>query len=298
MPGANVNDILVFMAVVDAGTLVGGGRAMGLTRSAAGKAVSRLEDRLGTRLLHRTTRTLSSTDEGRELYRHGLRIRVAIDDAEASVAGPAGVPRGLLRLTAPDAYGRSVILPLLARYLETWPEVRVEVSLTDRLIDLVDEGFDLAIRIGANMPDSRLVSRAVGTCTGLLCVAPDYIARHGEPANIDALADHDCLLFSSRGLRQEWSFRGEDGNLRKATVRSRLKIDSGQALRDAAVSGLGIALLPDFLAADDLVSGRLVQVLAGLDAGRVDVVALYPTKRLLEPRVRHFIDSMLQASGA
>ena len=137
----NLNEILVFMAVVDAGSFIAGGQALGLTRSAAGKAVVRLEDRLGVRLLNRTTRTLSLTDEGRVFYDRGLQILAAVDDAEASVAGPAGTPRGLLRLTVADAFGRRVLLPLLNKYLEAWPEVQVEVGFTDRLADIVEEGF-------------------------------------------------------------------------------------------------------------------------------------------------------------
>ncbi|MFY0576388.1 LysR family transcriptional regulator [Cystobacter fuscus] len=161
MPRTNLNDITVFMAVVDSGSFVAGGQALGMTRSAAGKAVMRLEDRLGVRLLNRTTRTLSLTDEGRAFYDRGLQIFAAIEDAEASVASRAGTPRGVLRLTVPDAFGRRVILPLLRKYLRAWPDVQVEVSFTDRVVDIIEEGFDLAVRIGVTDPDSRLVSRVV-----------------------------------------------------------------------------------------------------------------------------------------
>ncbi|MGH8081545.1 MAG: LysR family transcriptional regulator [Lysobacter sp.] len=293
----NLSDILVFMAVVDAGSFIAGGQAMGLTRSAAGKAVGRLEDRLGARLLNRTTRTLSLTDEGRSFYERGLQILAAVDDAEASVAGQAGTPRGLLRLTVPDAFGRLVVLPLLGRYLEAWPEVQVEVSFTDRQADIVEEGFDLAVRIGGAAPDSRLVSRVVARYRTLLCASPSYIAAHGEPGNVDELSGHDCLIFSSRGRRQSWRFRDDDGNLIKAQGRNRLRLDSGEALRDAAVAGLGIAYLPDFLIGPDLAAGRLRQVLPQVDAGDVEVTTIYPSRRLLEPRVRRFIDLLVETLG-
>ncbi|WP_245767955.1 LysR family transcriptional regulator [Stigmatella erecta] len=293
-----MNDILAFMAVVDAGSFVAGGQALGLTRSAAGKAVARLEDRLGARLLNRTTRTLSLTDEGRLLYERGLQVLAAVDDAEASVAGPAGTPRGLLRLTVPDAFGRLLVLPILKKYLAAWPDVQVEVSFTDRRADIIEEGFDLAVRIGGMSEDTRLVSRVVARYKALLCAAPSYLAVRGEPRNIDALAGHDCLIFSSRTRRQGWRFRADDGSWVKAPGRSRLRMDSGEALRDAAVAGLGIAFLPDFLVAEDVAAGRLRQVLPTLDAGDVEILAIYPTRRLLEPRVRRFIDLMADELGS
>ncbi|SEM51757.1 DNA-binding transcriptional regulator, LysR family [Stigmatella aurantiaca] len=292
-----LNDILAFMAVVDAGSFVAGGQALGLTRSAAGKAVARLEDRLGARLLNRTTRTLSLTDEGRVLYERGLQVLAAVDDAEASVAGPASTPRGLLRLTVPDAFGRLMVLPILKKYLAAWPGVQVEVSFTDRRADIIEEGFDLAVRIGGMSEDTRLVSRVVARFKALLCAAPSYLAARGEPRNVDALAAHDCLIFSSRTRRQSWRFRAGDGSWVKAQGRSRLRMDSGEALRDAAVAGLGIAFLPDFLVAEDVAAGRLRQVLPKLDAGDVEILAIYPTRRLLEPRVRRFIDLMVDELG-
>ncbi|MDK1489837.1 LysR family transcriptional regulator [Sinorhizobium sp. 7-81] len=291
---ANLNDIQVFMAVVEAGSFVAGGQAMGLSRSAAGKAVIRLEERLGARLLNRTTRTLSLTDEGRMFYERGLEILASIDEAEASVAGRSGTPRGVLRLTVPDAFGRLVVLPLIRKYLQTWPDMQVEVSFTDRVADLVEEGFDLAVRIGVTTSDTRLVSRVVARYRAVPCASPSYIAARGEPMDMDDLAAHDCLIFSSRNQRQSWRFRGEGGAWVKAPGRSRLRLDSGEAIRDAAIAGLGIAFLPEFLVAEDLAAGRLRQVLPYLEADDAKIVTLYPNKRLLEPRVRRFIDLMVE----
>src|SRR5476649_867941 len=289
----NLNEILVFMAVVDAGSFVAGGQAMGLTRSSAGKALVRLEDRLGVRLLNRITRTLSLTDEGRVFYEHCLQILEAVDNAQTSVGGPSGTPRGLLRITVPDAFGRLVLLPLLSKYLEAWPDVQVEVSFSDRLADLVEDGFDLAVRIGSSNPDRQLVSRVVARYKPILSASPSYIAKRGEPMTADALAGHDCLFFTSRTRKQSWRFRDDEGTWVKAQGRSRLRLDSGAAIRDAALSGMGIAFLPDFLVAQDLADGHLQQVLPDLDAGDVEVVVMYPTKRFLEPRVRRFIDLMV-----
>lgn len=291
---ANLNDILVFLAIVDAGSFVGGGEAMGLTRSAAGKAVGRLEERLGVRLLNRTTRTISLTDEGRIFYERGLQIISAVEDAEASVARHGGKPKGLLRLTVPDAFGRLVVLPLLEHFLEEWPDVQVEVSFSDRVADLLEEGFDLAVRIGVTHSDNRLVSRVVAKYRALLCAAPSYLARRGQPSTIEQLSLHDCLVFSSRTQKQSWRLRVGDGAWAKVHAHSRLRLDSGEAIRDAAVAGLGIGLLPEFLVAEDIRAGRLSQILPGVETDEVKIVIIYPTKRFLEPRVRHFIDLMVE----
>ena len=292
----DLNELFVFLAVADAGSFVAGGRATGLSRSAASKSVARLEERLGVRLIHRTTRTLHLTDEGRLFHEHARRIVAAIDDAEASMTGRIGTPRGLLRLTVPDAYGRCVILPLLHRFLATWPEVELEINFSDRRANLVDEGFDLAIRMGGTPGDTRLVSRRIARTGALLCASPAYLAARGEPASPNALADHDCLLYASDRRVQRWPLPGRDAQ-DGPPGRSRLRLDSGEALRDAAVAGFGIAWLPDFLVEPDLEAGRLRRVLSDVRFEAVDVVALYPTRRLLDPRVRRLIDFLVDALG-
>lgn len=294
MQRANLNEILIFMSVVDEGSFIAGGHAMGLTRSAAGKAVSRLEDRLGVRLLNRTTRALSLTDDGRVFYDRGLQVLAAVEEAEASVSVRAGKPRGLLRLTVPDAYGKLVVMPIVKSYLEAWPDVQAEISFADRQADIIEEGFDLAVRIGNAAADSRLVSRVVATYEAVLCASPAYLSERGKPKSLDDLHDHDCLIFSSRSRRQSWRFRAEEGGWVTAPARGRLRLDSGQAIRDAALAGLGIAYLPSFLVERELSDRRLRRILSDLQAEDVTVSAIYPTRRLLEPRVRHFIDLMTQ----
>ncbi|MFL6665383.1 MAG: LysR family transcriptional regulator [Rhizobacter sp.] len=294
MQHANLKEILVFMAVADEGSFVAGGRSMGLTRSTAGKAVSRLEDRLGVRLFNRTTRALSLTDDGRVFHEQGLQVLAAVHEAEASVSARAVKPRGLLRITVPDAYGRLVILPIVKSYLEAWPDVQVEISFTDRQADIVEEGFDLAIRIGNVAADSRLVSRAVATYEAVLCASPAYLSERGKPKTLAELQGHDCLVFSSRNRRQSWRFRAADGGWDTAPVRGRLRLDSGQAIRDAALAGLGIAYLPSFLVASELADRGLRRILPDLQAESVTVSAIYPTRRLLAPRVRHFMDFLAQ----
>ena len=212
--------------------------------------------------------------------------------------GRTGTPRGLLRLSVPDAYGRLVLLPVLRKYLETWPDVRVEVSFTDRKADIIEDGLDMAVRMGGTHADTRLVSRVVARCKALLCASPSYLEVHGDPANPAALAGHDCLIYSSRHQPQSWPIRDFNGEPVSAPGRSRMALDSGEALRDAAVSGFGIAFLPDFLVAGDLEAGHLQRVLPDLVFDDVEVVTIYPTRRLLEPRVRRFIDLLIEELGA
>ncbi len=298
MKRAHLDEIFAFMSVVDAGSFVGGGRAIGLTRSAAGKALARLESRLGVRLLNRTTRHLSLTDEGRVFHEHCQQVLAALDEAEASVGQHTGTPRGVLRLTLPDAFGRLHVLPLLRDYLRTWPEVQAEVSFTDRVADIIEEGYDLAVRIGASSTDTRLVSRLVAQHRAVVCAAPSYLEARGEPETLEELAAHDCLIFSSRTRRQGWRLRQKGGSWVKVEGRSRLRLDSGEAIRDAAVAGLGIAYLPSFLVDKDLASGRLEALLPSCETEDVRLMAIYPSKRHLPAKVRRFIDLMVEKWSA
>ncbi|MGP1253183.1 MAG: LysR family transcriptional regulator [Kiloniellales bacterium] len=290
MIGSKVNDILVFLSVVETGSFVAGGRTFGLSRSTAGKAVARLEDGYGVRLLNRTTRTLSLTEKGRSLYEHGQAIRIAIEAADASVAGDSGVPRGLLRIAAPDALGRRLLLPAVRRFMDSWSEAQVELSFSDRVTDIVEEGFDLAIRVGVTSPNDGLISRTLLTDTPVLCASRLYLKERGEPLSVEQLSRHEVLQFSGRGERQIWRLQDDDAKWVPAPGHMRLRLDSAEALRDAALAGLGIALLPRLLVGEDIAAGRLASVLPHVNCGTVPIVALYPHKRFLEPRIRHFID--------
>lgn len=294
MAGSKVNDILVFLAVVDAGNFVAGGKAFGLSRSTAGKAITRLEDSYGVRLLNRTTRALHLTEEGQKLYEHGEAIRSAIEAADASIKGAPGSPSGMLRITAPDALGRKLFLPIVQQYLKKWPDVRIEMSFSDSIDRIVEEGFDLAIRVGVNTPDNGLVARTILTDEPLLCAAPAYFRQHLRPTSIEQLDTHVLIQFSSRGERQGWNLIAENGVETSAKGRVRLRMDSAEALRDAALAGFGIAMLPKLLVQEDIEAGRLERVLPRVHCGHIPILVLYPHKRLLEPRVRHFIDLMVK----
>ncbi|WP_305984230.1 LysR family transcriptional regulator [Roseibium sp. MMSF_3544] len=294
MLGSKVNDILVFLSVVDTGSFVDGGRAFGLSRSTAGKAVARLEDAYGARLLNRTTRALDMTEEGRKLYEHGQAIRAAIEEADLSLSADAGIPRGTLRITAPDAVGRRILLPVVRRFLEKWPQMRVEIGFSDRVDNMIEKGFDLAIRVGVTSPGQGFISRTLLTDVPVLCAAPAYFEGGGRPLRAEQLDAFDLLLFGDQGKNQGWRIRDEGGPWIRLQGHARLKLDSAEALREAALAGLGIALLPRLVVEEDLAAGRLEQVLPLAECGSVPIIALYPHKRLLEPRVRRFIDMLAE----
>lgn len=287
-----MNDILVFLSVVETGSFVAAGKTFGLSRSTAGKAVARLEEGYGARLLNRTTRALDLTEEGRRLYEQGLVIREAIEAADDSIASDTGVPRGVLRITAPDAIGRRLLLPTVRRYLGTWPDTQIELSLSDRVDNIIEKGFDLAIRVGVRPPDQSFITRTILRNQAILCAAPSYFETCDRPLNIEQLTRHDLLQFTSGSERQGWQLQEEDGTWVRAQGHVRLRLDSAEALRATALQGLGIALLPQLLVGEDIAQGRLEQVLPKTTIGTVPIIALYPHKRLLEPRVRTFIDML------
>tara|TARA_R110000764_G_scaffold110653_2_gene197319 strand:- start:25627 stop:26526 length:900 start_codon:yes stop_codon:yes gene_type:complete len=292
MAESKVNDILVFLSVVETGSFASAGRAFGLSRSTAGKAVSRLEDRYGLRLLNRTTRAISMTEEGQRLYKQGLAIQTAIADADMSMAGGEGIPKGTLRIAAPDALGRRLLMPVVRQFQQDWPEVRFEISFSDTLRHIIKDGFDLAVRIGVTSPDTSLISRTLMTDRPVLCASPSYLEGRKTPSRIDHLSTHDLLQFSSVGQRQVWVLQDATEFWSNAPGQVTLRLDNAEALREAALAGMGIALLPSTLVKEDLAAGALVRILPDVSTGEVPIVALYPHKRFLEPRVRRFIDML------
>lgn len=293
MADNKVNDILIFMAVVNAGSFISAGKAFGLSRSAAGKAVARLENRYGVRLLNRTTRALSLTEAGHKLYQQGEVIRDAITAADTHMAATDGTPSGRLRIALPDALGRRLILPIIHRFQQKWPQMRFEVSFSDTISLMVKEGYDLAVRVGVTTPDTSLVARRLKMETLVLCASPAYMNAHDTPTHIEHLSTHDVLKFSHMGDRQIWALEESTEFWSNAPGRLRLQMDSAEALREAALQDMGIALLPEAIIKEDLRNGSLLRILPNVNCGEVPILVLYPHKKFLEPRVRHFIDSLV-----
>ncbi|MGU3399912.1 LysR family transcriptional regulator [Brucellaceae bacterium D45D] len=286
----------IFVAVAEAGSFVSGGKAVGLTRSAAGKAVARLESYLETRLFQRTTRQVSMTAEGRELFHRSVQILEDLAEAEASVRANGSRPRGTLRLTVSEGYGKAKIIPFLSQYLENAPELAVEISFTDRVVDLIEEGFDLAIRVGTSVSGSQYITQVIDRTPLGLYASPSYLARYEMPDCLEDLTGHFRLTYGLAPAPTAWSFPFLDTAPTIIDGPSRIRFDSGDAVRAAAVAGLGIALLPEFIVDTHVKSGELIRILPEATRSEVDVHALYPSRRHLSLRTRHFLDGLKQFS--
>jgi DNA-binding transcriptional LysR family regulator len=291
-PG-NFNDIATFVSVVRAGSFTSAAQQLGITRSAVGKIIARLETRLQVRLLHRTPQSLGLTDDGEVYFARCAQILEDLDETETAMAVRSATPTGTLRISVPIGLGHRHVLPVIESFLESWPAVTAEVSFTDKFVDLVDEGFDIAVRVGEPKPDSRLIARVVATQKLVTCASPDYLAKRGVPATPSDLVDHECLHFVSAGRPQPWSFAGTGQEPVNST--GRLRMDSAEALVNAAVNGAGIVSMPSYLLATDIAQGRLQTILQAFEVEALPIRAIYPTRRHLAPKVRRFIDCLFDA---
>lgn len=292
MPKENIDlsAVRIFVTTTNQGSFVAGAKKLGITRSAVGKAIVRLETYLGVRLLHRTTRKMSLTTDGKKFYDGCVQILENLEEVETSIRQDKPIPKGVLRLTLTQAFGRIIVLPLLKEFLKTWPEVEAEISFSDRMIDIIEEGFDLGIRIGEFQPDSQLISRVITKANLYLCAAPSYLVENGTPQLIADLKDHEFLIYGLKSSIYNFNLYSEAGVLHTIRAIGRLKFDSGEAIKDAAVEGLGIAYLPDFLVKNDIQSGRLVQILPTYKSEMIPIYVIYPNRKHLPIRVRLFID--------
>ncbi|MCH4543686.1 MULTISPECIES: LysR family transcriptional regulator [Brucella/Ochrobactrum group] len=295
LPAASELDLgalRIFVAVAEAGSFVGGGKAVGLTRSAAGKALARLEAYLGTRLFHRTTRRLSLTTEGHEFYHRSRQLLEDLAEAEASIRPNRLQPRGTLRLTVSEGYGKAKIIPYLATYLETAPDLAVEVSFTDRMVDLVEEGFDLAIRVGSVATSGQYITQVIDRTRLGLYASPDYLLKRGKPASTDELRHHQRLIYGLGTTSTVWNLLREDDLPITIEGGVHIRFDSGDAIRVAALAGLGIALLPSFIVEQDITDGKLVEILPKTAMSEAAIHAIYPSRRHLSIRTRSFIEGL------
>jgi DNA-binding transcriptional LysR family regulator len=281
----DLNEILVYTRVVQAGSFTAAARALDMPKSTVSRKVSELEDRLGARLLQRTTRKLSLTDVGRMYYDHCARVIAEVEEADLTVTRMHAAPCGLLRVTTPLTF--SFLGPIVAELLRRHPRVQVEVVCTDRRVDLIEEGFDLALRAGL-LGDSSLIARRLGHIRSVLVAAPAYLERRGVPASPADLEKHDRIVFGGhQGIH--WKLQ-RAARLVEVTVPARLTVNDFDMLREAAGEGLGIAALPDYLCVQDIESGRLKRVLEDWSAPSRPVHAVYPSTRHLSAKVTAFLE--------
>ena len=290
-------EMRVFSAVVEASSFVGAADSLDMSKAAVSRYVSELEQRLGVRLLHRTTRRLSLTPEGEVFLARCREILSSIEASEVEITTRSVSVSGLLKVSVPVSFGIRHMAPLWPDFLDLHPQLNLDVQLADRLIDLVDEGFDLAIRI-ARLEDSSLISRQIAATRLVLCAAPAYLERRGVPAHPSDLATHDVVGYSLLATGDQWQFEGPDGPV-SVKVRPRFWSNNGDSCIAACVQGAGIQLQPTFLIDEELRRGALVEVLPQYQAATLGIYAVYPTRKFVLPKVRaliEFLDERLKAA--
>lgn len=291
---SQLEDMRIFAETVDAQSFTAAADRLGLSKQFVSKRIAALEKRLGARLLIRSTRQLRVTDLGLAYHERAQRILQEVDAAEQMISSQTATPRGVLRLSAPMTFATLHLGSLIPAFMQRHPDVSVELELNDRMVDLIGEGYDMAVRIGT-LTDSSLIARRITTVQLISCASAGYLARHGTPAAPDELSAHACLIYG-HVRHGEWSFRiGE--RARKIPVSGPMRANNGEMLRDAAIAGLGIVSLPDFIVADALADGRLVAVLESFRPEGFTVYAVYPQHRQSSLLVRTFSDFLVERFG-
>ncbi|MFT5359006.1 MAG: DNA-binding transcriptional LysR family regulator [Polyangiales bacterium] len=289
-----LSEMEAFTAVAEAGGFTAAARTLGCTTSSVSKQVRALEERLGVRLLNRTTRRVSLTEIGIAFRDRARAVLHELEDAELAVSQQQQEPRGVLRVGAPVDFGRIGLAESLATFIARHSDLRLEVDLADRFVDVVEEGFDVVVRI-ANLPDSSLVARRMGPCRRVLCAAPSYLEARGRPARPTDLSDHTIIGYSHDRTRR-WMFRTNEGEVDVA-VKPSHSANNGEMIRRMLLAGLGIALLPTFLVGDDLRAGRLEPLLVEQLEADTTIWAVTPHRKLLATKVRLLLDHLVSGCG-
>jgi DNA-binding transcriptional LysR family regulator len=290
--------MIYFARVVEARSFTAAAARLGVSKSLVSERVSALEEQFQVRLLNRTTRKLSLTPEGHAVYQQCTLLLAAAEEALETVDSAGGSPSGTLRVEGPTAFVEQHLLEPVARYLERYENARVELLTRDRRSDLVAEGIDLALRISPELADSSLIAKKLGSDRTVLCAAPSYLERKGVPESADDILQHDCVIYSVLKVSHEWRFHGPGGELVTVPIIGRLAAESGALLLRAARNGLGLCVMPRFMIAADLASGRLRTVLDDTFAGHeLGVYAIYPAARRPSAKVRAFVDVLVEYFG-
>ncbi|TWI48243.1 DNA-binding transcriptional LysR family regulator [Pseudomonas duriflava] len=281
-------EMQVFCTVVDKGTFVSAAQALEMSKAAISRYVSGLEERLGARLLHRTTRRLSLTDEGRQFYHQAKDVLAMMDAAEEAVSSAAPEPTGVLRVNAPVSFGVLHLGPIWADFMTAFPKIELDISLNDRLVDLVEEGFDAAVRI-ARMENSSLVGRRLASTRMCLCASPEYLKQHPPVTTLADLTEHGVVAYTNFSSGNDWSFEGPNG-VQSVRTRSVVRCNNGDTCRSITLAGGGISLQPSFMVAEDLRTGALVEILPEFRSIELGVYIVYPSRKHLPPKVRALVN--------
>jgi DNA-binding transcriptional LysR family regulator len=283
-----LNSMAIFVDVVNGESFTAAAQKTGLSRAQVSKSVNQLEAYLGARLLNRTTRRISLTETGRIYYDRCKAILNDIEEVEGIAGEQASKPHGRLTISAPTSFGILHLNEAIPQYMEQYPQVQISLSLADRFIDVVAEGFDLAIRIAA-LEDSSLIARRIAPCHRVFCASPGYLNKYGTPKVPQDLAIHQCLIYSNDLKPDTWILHGPNGT-ESIKVNGPICTDNGDILKAAAISGLGVTLLPTFIAGPDLGAGRLRQVLPDYCPPEISIYVVFPSRRYLSAKVKTFVD--------
>jgi len=282
-----------FVRVVEAGSISGAADRLGVAKSAVSRRLKELEEHLGVELFHRTTRRMNLTDTGRAFYHQSVRILEDVLEAEHATSQAHGRLKGSLKIALPSTFGLMHMGPAINEFLQAHPQIEFDLDFNDREVDLMQEGFDLAIRI-ANLPDSSLIARRLAPIQVVMCASPVYLEEKGIPQSPDELREHQCLVYSLLRDFEYWHLTDSNGREIRTKVHPYLKASTGEFLKDAAVDGLGIVLLPSFIAYKEIERGALVPILKDYKIPQVDAYAIYPQTRHLSQRVRAFVDFLVK----
>jgi DNA-binding transcriptional LysR family regulator len=286
-------EIRAFVRVVESGGISRAADRLGIAKSAVSRRLTELEQRLGVQLLRRTTRRLSLTDTGRSFYERCLRILSDVEEAELAVSEEHCTIRGRLRVALPLSFGLLHLGPAIADFMCLHPQVQFELDFNDRQVDVLAEGFDVALRI-AELQDSTLIARRIAPIRAVVCASPAFLAAHGTPDTPEVLPDTDCLVYANLPDPTRWRYWTGDGSEGRVQVRTHMQANNGDFLRQAAVAGRGILLSPTFIVHRDIAEGRLVPILEDYTWSRASVYAVYPQTRHLSRRVRTFVDFLVE----
>jgi len=288
-----LDGMAIFVGVVNTGSFTAAAQALGHSTSYVSKEITRLENRLGSRLLNRTTRTISLTDAGRAYYERASQIVIDAENAERSISRLQEMPSGLLRINAPVSFGSNYLLDVLAQFMHRYPEVKLEIEFNDRLIDVIAEGYDVVIRVG-DIKDSNLVARKFTSSRAVVVASPDYIKRKGCPKRAEDLVHHDCIAYSLLPTPTQWNFY-KDGIRSSVTVDPRAMCNSAEIEVAMVTQGIGITRLPLFTCEHEVANGDLKIILEDYDQITYDVYAVYPHRQYLTAKVRAFVDFVVDA---
>lgn len=282
-----------FVRVVEAGSISGAADRMDVAKSVVSRRLKELEAHLGVELFHRTTRQMNLTDSGRAFYQQSVRILADILEAEHATSQFHGALKGNLKVAVPLSFGLMHLGPAISEFLQAHPEITFDLDFNDRQVDILTEGFDLAIRI-ASLPDSSLIARRLASIQAIMCASPSYLARMGEPQSPEELIHHRCLVYNLINNFENWNLYNTEGQLIRTKIVPYLKASNGEFLRDIAVAGSGIILMPTFIVYKEIERGALIPLLTQYTSSQLSAYAIYPQTRHLSQRVRAFVDFLIQ----